>query len=219
MDEKTRALEREARANPQVGDRHRLKHAVDRLLALGALPWVLPPVVLASVAIRLEDLLTGEGRRAVFYRERRYSAGQPFDLLKLRVIRASALDRHLRAGNTTVKELEHDPANVTRVGRLLVRYYLDELPQLFHVLGGTMSFVGPRPQWPHDVDRRDYFAALGMKAGLAGTFQLAKGEADIFTLDKRYVEEYERRSQLGLLVYEARILLQTLRKMVQGEGL
>ena len=71
----------------------------------------------------------------------------------------------------------------------------------------------------HDHRRRDYFAPFRIRAGLAGTFQLAKGTGDIFDLDRIYLKEYATRSQLGLLGYDLSVLWQTLRKMRQGEGL
>ncbi len=196
-----------------------LKHGLDRLVALSALPWALPPFVLVAALIKLEQLLTGDEPGSVFYRERRYSADEQFDLVKFRVVTNVALAEQRRAGRTTIKELEHDPRCTTRVGRFLVRYYLDELPQLFHVLSGRMSLVGPRPVWPHDTRRRDYFGPFRIRAGLAGTFQLAKGTGDIFDLDRIYLAEYAERDQVGLVLYDLSIILKTIRKMRQGEGL
>lgn len=196
-----------------------LKHGLDRLGALLTMPWVVPLTCAIAGAIKLEDLLSGELGGSVFYREERVSAGARFELVKFRVIRQAAL-RELRAkGETTVKAYEHDPERVSRVGRVLVRYYLDEVPQLFHVLSGRMSFVGPRPVWLHDTRRRDYFAPFRIRAGLAGTFQLAKGTGDIFDLDRLYLREYARRSALGLVRYDLSIVAKTLRKMTRGEGL
>lgn len=196
-----------------------LKHLLDRLVALGALPWFAPPLLLVALGIKLDDLLSGEGWSSVFYREERISANRRFRLLKFRVLRPSALARLRREGKTTIKGAEHDPQAVSRVGRYLVKYYLDELPQMLHVLAGTMSLVGPRPLWVHDERRVTAFAPYRVKAGLAGTFQLAKGEGDIFDLDMIYLREYAARTQLGLVAYDVSVVLKTLRKMLRGEGL
>jgi len=205
---------------PLVRHSKRLKHVLDRAVALGALPWVVPPFLGIALAIKLEDLVTGEDPLcSVFYREERYSQGAPFQLVKFRVLKHSVLQERFRQGYTSIKGLEHDPDAVTCVGRLLVKYYLDELPQWFHVLAGRMSLVGPRPVWPSDTQRREYFARFRIKAGLAGTFQLAKGEGDIFDLDKVYLERYAEETPLGLLRYDLEVLWKTLRKMRQGEGL
>ncbi|RMG12103.1 MAG: hypothetical protein D6731_14530 [Planctomycetota bacterium] len=196
-----------------------LKHAVDRLVAVGVLPFAVGPAALVAGLIKLEDFARGEPRASVFYRERRVSAGEAFDLLKFRVVRPSALAAHRARGGRTVKELEGDPQALSCVGRFLVDYYLDELPQLLHVLSGRMSLVGPRPVWPHDTRRLEYFRPFRIKAGLAGTFQLAKGTGDIFDLDRIYLREYARRGPLSLLRYDLSVLRATLRKMTRGEGL
>lgn len=196
-----------------------LKHALDRLVALSALPWALPPCVLIAGLIKLEQIVSGDEPGSVFYRERRVSADETFDLVKFRVVTNTALAAQRRAGRTTIKDLEHDRACTTRVGRFLVRYYLDELPQLFHVLSGRMSLVGPRPVWLHDTRRRDYFAPFRIRAGLAGTFQLAKGTGDIFDLDRIYLGEYAQRGQISLVLYDLSIIWKTIQKMRQGEGL
>jgi lipopolysaccharide/colanic/teichoic acid biosynthesis glycosyltransferase len=196
-----------------------LKHACDRLLTLAGLPLFLPPFLSIALAIWVESRWRGERGASIFFREERYSQNRPFTMRKFRILRQAVLDARRAAGETTVKGAERDPANLTRVGALLVRFYLDEMPQYFHVLSGRMSLVGPRPVWPHDAVRRDYFAPYRVKAGLAGTFQLAKGEGDIFDLDKVYLENYARRGALSLLLYDAGVILRTLRKMTRGEGL
>ncbi len=205
---------------PTVKRDKALKHLADRLAALAGLPLAVPSFLAVTAAIKVEDLLTGEGWAASpFFREPRYSANEEFSVCKFRILRPSVLAEHRRQGGTKVKGLEHQPGAATRVGKFLVRYYLDELPQFFHVLTGRMSLVGPRPVWPDDHRRREAFAPYEIKAGLAGTFQLAKGEGDIYDLDLIYLREYAERDQLGLLAYDLQVVLKTLRKMLKGEGL
>jgi exopolysaccharide biosynthesis polyprenyl glycosylphosphotransferase len=128
---------------------------------------LLSPVLLAvAVAILLE---TG---RPVLYRQRRVGArGKRFDVLKFR-----SMHRDAEARTGPVWATRDDP-RITRVGRFLRRYHLDELPQLWNVLAGSMSLVGPRPERPHFVEvlRRDmplFDLRTVVRPGLTGWAQI-----------------------------------------------
>jgi sugar transferase (PEP-CTERM system associated) len=117
-----------------------MKRALDLCVCLVLLVFVLPVLVGAIIAIKLED------RDPVFYRQERVGrGGRPFTLLKLRTMRADA-----ECDGTPQWARNGDP-RVTGVGMLLRRFRIDELPQLLNVLDGTMSFVGPRPERPFFV--------------------------------------------------------------------
>jgi lipopolysaccharide/colanic/teichoic acid biosynthesis glycosyltransferase len=120
------------------------------------------------------------------------------------------------AGNTVMFKMKDDP-RVTRVGRLLRRFSLDELPQLFNVLGGSMSLVGPRPPLPREIDAYDSHVhrRFLVKPGITGLWQTS-GRADLswestVRLDLYYVENW---SLTGDLV----ILWRTIRTVMQGAG-
>lgn len=119
----------------------RIKRFFDVLLALVVLPFLLPVLFVIAVAIVFDS------RGPVFYRGVRTGRfGRPFHIYKLRTMVA---DAEHRGGGTTAM----DDERVTRVGRMLRRYKLDELPQVFNVLKGEMSFVGPRPELPQYTDK------------------------------------------------------------------
>jgi lipopolysaccharide/colanic/teichoic acid biosynthesis glycosyltransferase len=159
-------------------------------------------------------------RGRVLYRERRVSRGRSFDLLKFRTLREDVLVE----ANGHVRPFESDLANLTWAGRRVLKpMYLDELPQLWNVLRGEMSLVGPRP-WPEElVDRQlarglDY--RLRVPAGWTGPAQVAKGfSRDFEGLDLAYVELLETRPGWDVLRHDLRVLRETVRTMLRGEGL
>ena len=189
------------------GGRRGLPRAVDVVLASVGLAAASPLVLVAAVAIKLDS------RGPALYRQRRIGKdGRPFDLWKLRTMRLGA--DPVGVGTPV---LEHDP-RVTRAGRVLRRFSLDELPNLVNVLRGEMAIVGPRPTLAAQVElytprqRR----RLEVKPGLTGWAQV-NGRARIpwgerIELDVWYVDN--RSPALDL-----RILARTARLLITGHGL
>jgi lipopolysaccharide/colanic/teichoic acid biosynthesis glycosyltransferase len=183
------------------------KRALD--LALGALGLTLgaPVLIAAMVAIRLES--AGHP----LYRQRRAGRqGREFDLYKLRTMVHGA--EHLGAGMAVN---EGDP-RITRVGALLRRTSLDELPNLFNVLRGDMSIVGPRPTIPVQVAQytERQRRRLEVKPGITGWAQV-NGRASLpwserIELDLWYVEHRS-------LALDLRIIAQTAAMVLSGHGL
>lgn len=147
-------------ANTRVSLERRLR-LLDVLVAGTALVLLLPVFMLAALAVRLES------RGTVFYRCRRVGfGGEEFMMLKFRKMRTGASGAPLTAA---------DDERFTRMGRLLAKTKLDELPQLLNVLMGSMSIVGPRPEDPLFVAMRaaDFAPILRAKPGITGLSQLA----------------------------------------------
>jgi lipopolysaccharide/colanic/teichoic acid biosynthesis glycosyltransferase len=137
------------------------KRAFDAIVSVLGLLFLLPLIAVLSVAIVLES------RGGVFYRARRVGLdGREFSMLKFRKMRPGAVGPAL-----TVLE---DP-RFTRVGRFIARTKLDELPQLWNVVRGEMSLVGPRPEDPAFVALRadEYARILRIRPGITGLSQLA----------------------------------------------
>ena len=155
-----------------------------------------------------------------FYRETRISHGRTFGLLKFRTLRREVL---ARAGGHA-RLLEADPANLTRLGRRVLKpWYLDELPQLWNILRGDISFVGPRPWPPQLVDEQ---RAQGITyrdevpAGLTGLAQLSKGSEHRYAdLDIEYIERSRTLGSWALVRYDLEILARTAGVIARGEGL
>ena len=130
----------------------RIKYLLDRFFAFTIIMILLPLGMVIAASIVVESLLTGEPPH-IFVSEKRRSAGRIFPLLKFRIVRVRSLrwHRHNRA-SVSIKALEK-PEHLTRVGRRMKPYYLDELPQLINILRGEMSLVGPRPYFEGDWQR------------------------------------------------------------------
>jgi lipopolysaccharide/colanic/teichoic acid biosynthesis glycosyltransferase len=179
-----------------------LRRALDLTLAALGLVAGSPILVVATIAIRVES------RGSPIYRQGRVGKdGAPFDLFKLRTMVSGA--EHLGAGLAID---EGDP-RITRVGSLLRRFSLDELPNLVNVLRGEMSIVGPRPTIQAQVDQytERQRRRLEVKPGITGWAQV-NGRASLpwherIELDIWYVEHRTLRLDLRILARSARLIL------------
>jgi lipopolysaccharide/colanic/teichoic acid biosynthesis glycosyltransferase len=172
-----------------------LKRALDMVGAGAGLALASPLLAVAAAAVKLED------GGPVFYRQRRVGQeGEAFDLLKLRTMVVGAE----RQGAGWAVD-EGDP-RITRVGRALRRLSIDEVPQLWNVLRGEMSLVGPRPTLAYQVERYSerQRRRLEVKPGITGWAQV-NGRArlkwaDRIELDVWYVENRSTWVDLKILV-------------------
>jgi exopolysaccharide biosynthesis polyprenyl glycosylphosphotransferase len=199
-----------------TGARKLAKEAVDRGLAF-LISLVMAPVF-AVVAVTIK--VTSRGP-AIFRQRRVGKNGQQFTLYKFRTMVVDAEQQlagihHLNEADGCLFKLVADP-RVTRVGRFLRRFSLDELPQLINVLRGNMALVGPRPPLPDEVARYEGAVArrLLVKPGITGLWQVsgrsALGWEDYVRLDLQYVENWS-------LTLDLLILLKTLLAVVRRQG-
>ena len=182
-----------------------VKRLMDLALALPAC-IVLAPVFLGiALAIRLDS-----PGPALFRQPRRGRGMRPFTFVKFRSLRHGAPDPHAR-----YEMVEADP-RITRVGAFLRRTSLDELPQLFNVLAGSMSLVGPRPlvEWESQAAFTTHPERFRVKPGLTGLSQVVVRNSVDFAsrLDKDV--EYVRDFGLGLDLW---ILARTPRVILRGD--
>ncbi|GAA2594672.1 sugar transferase [Streptomyces axinellae] len=193
-----------------------LKSALDRAGAALGLALLAPLFVLLALAVRLDS----DG--PALYRQTRVGhRGEHFTMWKFRsmAVDADRLRPHLTSANDMdgpLFKMRADP-RVTRLGRLLRRTSLDELPQLVNVLRGEMSLVGPRPPLPDEVSTYEGPALrrLLVKPGLTGPWQVS-GRSDLswdesLALDLRYADNWSLTTDLGLLA-------RTFRAVVDGRG-
>jgi exopolysaccharide biosynthesis polyprenyl glycosylphosphotransferase len=185
-----------------------LKRGLDVVLSVLGLVITLPLLLLVALAT-----LVDSGRPILFRQTRAGEGGRPFQMLKFRTMVQDAEARlpelvPLEALDAPMFKLKADP-RVTRLGRLLRRTSLDELPQLVNVLRGEMSIVGPRPEQLDLVERYapEHQFRLQVKPGITGPMQVyGRGE---LTFDERLAVEREYVENLSL-TRDIRIVLMTL---------
>ena len=202
---------------PELKGTKRVAKAVfDRALAAAGLIVLLLPMLAIGLAVRM----TSRGP-ALFRQVRVGLGGRHFVMWKFRTMTDDAEDRlhdvmHLNEQDGVLFKIRNDP-RITRIGRLLRRWSLDELPQLWNVLRGDMSIVGPRPPLPTEVERYDHHVRrrLLVKPGLTGLWQVG-GRAGVsweeaVRLDLYYVENWS-------LSMDAMILAKTVTAVLRGQG-
>ena len=193
------------------------KRGLDVVGAVVGLIVFSPLFVLVALTIIIDD-----GRPVLFRQDRAGLHGRPFPIVKFRSMRrnadeerASLRDRNEISGGASFK-MTDDP-RVTRSGRLLRRTSIDELPQLWNVLMGEMSLVGPRPHPFDDVAgyAEWHHRRLDMKPGITGLWQVsARSDPDFDTwvqLDLEYVDHWTLSGDLG-------ILLKTIPAVIRASG-
>jgi lipopolysaccharide/colanic/teichoic acid biosynthesis glycosyltransferase len=184
-----------------------LRRTVDIAVSAAALAVCSPVLLAAMLAVRLDS------PGAVIFRQRRVGLeGHEFDVLKLRTMVEGA--EHVGAG----LRIDAGDERITRVGEVLRRTSLDELPNLVNVLRGDMSLIGPRPTLPVQVAQYDQRqrGRLAVRPGLTGWAQV-NGRASLpwperIELDLWYIEHRS-------LALDVRIVWRTLAMVVRGHGL
>jgi exopolysaccharide biosynthesis polyprenyl glycosylphosphotransferase len=189
---------------PQLGRIPQIiKRTLDIVGGLALLAIALPIMVVAAIAIKLDS------RGPVLYKQRRLTThGEEFTILKLRTMQDGAdqirnLDMSDQDGGGVLFKMRRDP-RITRVGRFIRQFSIDELPQLVHVIRGEMSLVGPRPI---TTDDSTYTGSarrrLLVRPGLTGLWQV-NGRSDLswedsVRLDLYYVENWSVGLDLSIL--------------------
>lgn len=192
------------------------KRALDIVAACGALLVLAPLLAIIAALIKLDSR-----GRVLYAAPRAGRKGRLFPCYKFRTMVSNAEDlkKVLRDQNQRsgpIFKIADDP-RITRIGRLLRRYSLDELPQLWNVLRGEMSLVGPRP---HPVDdfaayQVEHLARLDVTPGITGLWQVTARRDPSFHRGMELDREYIRSWSLGM---DARILLKTVKAVVRGSG-
>jgi exopolysaccharide biosynthesis polyprenyl glycosylphosphotransferase len=193
-----------------------LKRTIDVVVATLGLVLTAPLCALISVTVKLDS------KGPVLYRHRRVGRkGRPFNCFKFRtmVADADALKermRHLNERQGPFFKMSDDP-RITKVGKFLRQYSLDEIPQFWNVLAGDMSLVGPRPHPLDDFERYslEHLRRLDVKPGVTGLWQVSARKDPSFEksvhLDSRYIENWN-------LALDFKILLKTIPAVLRGEG-
>jgi lipopolysaccharide/colanic/teichoic acid biosynthesis glycosyltransferase len=192
-----------------------VKRAMDILISVLALPFILPVILLCAIAIRLDT-----SGPIFFFQNRTGQGGKRFKMWKMRTMVQNAEElkskyMHLNELTWPDFKITNDP-RMTWVGRILRKTSLDELPQIFNVLNGDMSWVGPRPtSFSSDTYQLWHTARLEMKPGITGLWQiLGRNELDFderLRLDIAYMRNQS-------LVLDLLILVGTVGSVFTGRG-
>jgi exopolysaccharide biosynthesis polyprenyl glycosylphosphotransferase len=189
-----------------------LKGAVDRVVAAVLLIFALPAIAVFAVLIKV----TSPGP-VIFRQIRIREHGAAFTMYKLRTMTVDAEDRlaELLDANEVgggLFKIKSDP-RVTRVGTWLRKLSIDELPQLWNVVIGDMSLIGPRPALPHEVQTYDEWARrrLAVKPGLTGLWQVS-GRSNLswsesVRIDSDYVDNWRPRRELAIALRTIKVVL------------
>ena len=195
----------------------KIKRLFDVLFSFIVLLIASPLLLMVALMIKLSD-----GGPVFFHQERVGLYGRRFACLKFRtmVVDAEALKSGLMQQNEQtgpVFKMKYDP-RITRIGRLLRKYSIDEFPQFFNVLNGDMSVVGPRPPLPDEVShyQRWQNRRLSMKPGITCIWQVSGRNTIDFDewvkLDTQYIDNWS-------LKLDAKIILKTIRVILKGNGI
>ncbi|HEY3895832.1 MAG TPA: sugar transferase [Pseudonocardiaceae bacterium] len=201
---------------------HVARRTVDLTVVAIALLVLAIPMLIIAMTIRL-----GTPGPALYRQQRLGRGGRPFTMYKFRTMRAGGSDalhrdliaRELRGEDTSVNgswKIDSDP-RITRVGSLLRRSSIDELPQLLNVLRGQMSLVGPRPclDWEAEMFPARYAERFEVPPGLTGLWQVSgrstMGTLEMLELDLAYVRGWSFWRDLA-------ILLRTVPTLLRGHG-
>ena len=201
-----------------------LKRALDVTLSAALLIATAPVLAVSALLIRLED------RGPVFFRQKRVGRhGEIFTMLKLRTMipDAEKAQEPLLKSNERIGplfKLEKDPRR-TRIGRLLEAASIDELPNLFNVLRGEMSLVGPRPALPSEVAEcdEDLLARQSVPPGITGLWQVEARDNPSFYAYKRldifYVENWSLTLDVAIIVATIKhVMFRVVKKRMMARG-
>jgi lipopolysaccharide/colanic/teichoic acid biosynthesis glycosyltransferase len=199
------------------------KRLLDLVLLCPILALTAPVMLLAALAIRVFD-----GQPILFRQVRLGKSGRPFELLKFRTMRRASDAAHREYvsrwiagrpcanGAGALYKMTSDP-RITRLGAVLRRFSIDELPQLINVLRGEMSLIGPRPAIPYEVQMYEDWHRRRLDAlpGLTGLWQVSGRNRlsfdEMVRLDIDYIDHWS-------LARDLAILARTPRAIIAGEG-
>lgn len=207
-----------AKGRPVYLYRDMFKRLMDIVFVLLTLPFSLPLIGLCALALWLE------GGNPFYTQDRLGAGGKRFSILKLRTMVRDAdkvLENYLandpamRREWDALQKLRNDP-RVTPIGRFLRVTSLDELPQLFNVLIGDMSIVGPRPMMPDQLEMYgDPAAYFALRPGITGLWQVSARNNSVFTYRNEVDSTYERALTLKL---DLTILFKTIGVVLRPTG-
>lgn len=217
-------------------DKMYIKYFFDKVNSFFLILILSVPFIAIILLIILEGIINRESKRSCFLSETRISHGRPFMIYKFNVAYPHSLNMKNPAGfipiiscrNELLEGETYAVGKLTPLGDVLKKWYLDELPQLFNILAGHMTFVGPRPLPPALFDKalaNGMIAKKILRAGVTGTVQMSKSCADLrnkdiyASLEIEYLRHIHYMNPFYIVFYDLYIIFKTFSVLLKGEGL
>lgn len=201
-----------------------LKLVFDKLIALLFLLTTLPVIVLLKLAFIIEGFIIPENKGPMFFSYNAVSQGKVFPKYKIRLIKTKYIELEgAKRGDWIAFSAEWNEDSRTYVGSFVKKFYLDEIPQFWNVLRGDMSIVGPRPlaviHYERDLSQGNVTRKY-LKGGLLGLGHIMKGKPEFGNpiYEYEYIDQYIKRSELGLLWLDLTIILRGILLILKGGG-
>ncbi len=210
--------------NKKIVKLPKIKRIADVLVTFLLLVLAIIPLGVLALCMFTEFLFFPSSRGPIFYHEKRISQGKIFELYKFRIFKLTSIEKASRKGKVVhTKVLEGDKNNLTFYGRVLRQIYMDEFPQLWNVLRGDMTLIGPRPT---NIENSKKAREEGdmtrevMKCGLTGPFQsmkgISKGQREI---DEEYINFLKNSSSWQIIKRDTLIIWRTVKTIFRAEGI
>ena len=201
-----------------------LKLFFDKLFSSFLLLISLPVFLILKIAYVLEGILISENKGPMFFSYNAVSQGKIFKKYKLRLIKTKYIDEDgAKRGDWIAFSAEWNKDSRTYVGTFVKKFYLDELPQFWSVLIGDMSIVGPRPLAVIHYDRdlaQGNITRKYLRGGMLGLGHIRKGKPEFGNpiYEYEYIEQYIKRSEIGLLWLDFTIIWRGVLLILKGGG-
>jgi lipopolysaccharide/colanic/teichoic acid biosynthesis glycosyltransferase len=201
-----------------------LKVFFDKLIALLFLIATLPVIICLKIVFLIEGFLISENKGPMFFSYNAVSQGKVFPKYKVRLIKTKYIEpRGAKRGDWIAYSAEWNEDSRTYVGAFVKKFYLDEIPQLWNVLRGDMSIVGPRPlaviHYERDLAQGNV-TRKHLKGGLLGLGHIMKGQPEFGNpiYEYKYIDQYIKRSELSLLWLDLTIMWRGAILILKGGG-
>lgn len=200
------------------------KSLFDRIVSIFVLFLGLPVFLIIAIGYLIDGAFHPQNRGSIFIWYIASSQGKKFKKYKFRGVKDNLINKELRdKGDWHAYPYERQPQNITFMGKFLTKYYLDEMPQIFNIIKGDISFVGPRAlAWHHyqrDI-KQGNVARMLLKAGIFSESHTRKGTR-LFgkpKLEYEYIDKYIKLSSWQLLWTDFKIISRGIKMILEGKG-
>ncbi len=201
-----------------------LKNVFDKIVALLLLILTLPLIITLKIGFIIEGIVDPSSKGAMFFSYNAVSRGKIFKKYKIRIIKEEFIDPEgSKKGDWIAFSAEWNEQSRTFMGRIVKKFYLDEIPQFYNILRGDMSVVGPRPlaviHYQRDLDQGNITRKL-LKGGMLGLGHIMKGKPDFGNpiYEYQYIDSYLHSSAIKHFLLDIKIIMRGIAVILKGGG-